>query len=152
MTDSELQALVEQVSLADFGRPFVHKATFNRRLRTTGGRYVLQTHNLEINPLMIEEFDEQNLIGVIKHELVHYHNHIQGLPYQHKDRYFQTELQRIAGLRYAQRHPRPRCANNRSIIGFILVRMAMKFIGNGDLMNYAMPAENVVRQSASLVN
>ena len=86
MTDSELQALVEQVSLADFGRPFVHKATFNRRLRTTGGRYVLQTHNLEINPLMIEEFDEQNLIGVIKHELVHYHNHIQGLPYQHKDR------------------------------------------------------------------
>lgn len=51
---------------------------FNRRLRTTGGRYVLLTHNLEINPLMIEEFDEQNLIGVIKHELVHYHNHIQG--------------------------------------------------------------------------
>ena len=30
--------------------------------------------------------------------------------------------------------------------------VAMKFIGNGDLMNYAMPAENVVRQSASLVN
>ena len=47
MTDSELQALVEQVSLADFGRPFVHKATFNRRLRLTGGRYVLQTHNLK---------------------------------------------------------------------------------------------------------
>ena len=101
MTNAELQQLVEKLSLADFGRPFQHQATFNRRLRTTGGRYVLQTHNLEINPLMIEEFNEDTLIGVIKHELVHYHNHIQGLPYQHKDRYFQSELQRIAGLKYA---------------------------------------------------
>ena len=101
MTNAELQQLVEKLSVADFGRPFQHQATFNRRLRTTGGRYVLQTHNLEINPLMIEEFNEDTLIGVIKHELVHYHNHIQGLPYQHKDRYFQSELQRIAGLKYA---------------------------------------------------
>lgn len=101
MTNDELQQLVETLSLADFVRPFQHQATFNRRLRTTGGRYVLQTHNLEINPLMIEEFNEATLIGVIKHELVHYHNHIQGLPYQHKDRYFQNELQRIAGLKYA---------------------------------------------------
>lgn len=101
MTNAELQQLVEKLSVADFGRPFQHQATVNRRLRTTGGRYVLQTHNLEINPLMIEEFNEDTLIGVIKHELVHYHNHIQGLPYQHKDRYFQSELQRIAGLKYA---------------------------------------------------
>ena len=38
MTDEELQRLVEQLSLTAFQRPFTHQATFNRRLRTTGGR------------------------------------------------------------------------------------------------------------------
>jgi len=152
MSDSELQALVEQVSLADFGRPFVHKATFNRRLRTTGGRYVLQTHNLEINPLMIEEFDEQNLIGVIKHELVHYHNHIQGLPYQHKDRYFQTELQRIAGLRYAPATSKAKVRKQQKHYWIYTCKNGHEIYRQRRLMNYAMPAESVVHQSVSPVN
>jgi SprT-like protein len=101
MSNAELQKLVERLSMTDFHRPFKHSATFNRRLRTTGGRYILKSHNLEINPLMIEEFDEETLIGVIKHELVHYHNHIRGLPYQHKDLAFKSELQRIGGSRFA---------------------------------------------------
>lgn len=44
-----LQKLVETTSLDHFNQPFKHKAYFNSRLRTTGGRYVLSTHHIEIN-------------------------------------------------------------------------------------------------------
>ncbi|MDR3241052.1 MAG: SprT family protein [Lactobacillaceae bacterium] len=101
MTNDELQTLVNEISINDFKRPFLHHATFNRRLKTTGGRYLLKTHNLEFNPLMLEEFDLATLIGVIKHELVHYHNHLQGIPYQHRDAAFKSELARINGSRFA---------------------------------------------------
>lgn len=96
-----LQALVEQISIDYFQRPFVHQARFNRRLRTTGGRYLLASHDIELNPLMLTEFDLTNLIGVIKHELVHYHLHLQGCPYQHKDQAFKQLLEKVDGLRYA---------------------------------------------------
>jgi SprT-like protein len=127
MTNVELQILVEQVSNDSFNRPFKHQATFNKRLKTTGGRYILKTHNLEFNPLMLTEFDENNLVGVIKHELVHYHNHLQGLPYQHKDALFKQELARVGGSRFApatSKAKRPEekrywvyvCANNHQIL------------------------------------
>ena len=53
MTNQELQQLVEQISIEQFGQPFEHKTRFNKRLRTTGGRYLLATHDIEINPLML---------------------------------------------------------------------------------------------------
>lgn len=37
MTNQELQNLVERWSQEIFGRPFLHQAVFNRRLKTTGG-------------------------------------------------------------------------------------------------------------------
>lgn len=49
MTDEELQAWVEDISLTSFGRPFRHKASFNRRLSSTGGRYMMKSHNIEIS-------------------------------------------------------------------------------------------------------
>ena len=48
MNNKMLQKLVETTSLEYFKQPFKHKAYFNSRLRTTGGRYVLSTH-IEIN-------------------------------------------------------------------------------------------------------
>ena len=33
-----------------FQKPFLHQATFNRRLKTTGGRYHLASHHLDFNP------------------------------------------------------------------------------------------------------
>lgn len=66
MTDYELQKLVEEVSETDFYRKFTHEAYFNSRLRTTGGRYQLQTHNIDINPRMLSEHDLPTLIGIIK--------------------------------------------------------------------------------------
>ena len=95
MTDEELQRLVEQLSLTAFQRPFTHQATFNRRLRTTGGRYLLATHNIEINPRMITA-GQDALAGIIKHELCHYHLHLTGKGYMHRDHDFKVLLARAA--------------------------------------------------------
>ncbi|RRG18504.1 SprT family protein [Weissella viridescens] len=120
MTDEELQSLVEQISLSDFERPFAHRAIFNRRLRSTGGRYLLATHNIEINLKMLTDFDDETLRGVIQHELIHYHMHTQGLPHQHRDRAFKEELARTGALRFAPAKPETakwhyQCANGHDI-------------------------------------
>lgn len=93
--------LVARISQDEFARPFKHVARFNKRLRTTGGRYLLRSHDIEINPLMLSEFDQENLIGVIRHELVHYHLHVNGQPHQHKDKAFKELLAQVNGARYA---------------------------------------------------
>lgn len=100
MTTEELQALVEKVSLEDFKRPFLHEAVFNKRLKTTGGRYHLKDHHLDFNPRMLS-LKEEVFIQIIRHELCHYHLHLAGLPYQHKDATFKRLLQQVHGLRYA---------------------------------------------------
>ena len=43
MTNEELQLLTEKLSLHFFRKAFKHKAIFNPRLRTTGGRYLLSS-------------------------------------------------------------------------------------------------------------
>ena len=61
MTDRELQKLVEKISIEDFGIPFTHKAIFNNRLRTTGGRYLLVSHNIEINRRYLDELGMEEI-------------------------------------------------------------------------------------------
>ncbi|WP_026688721.1 SprT family protein [Alteribacter aurantiacus] len=100
MNNEELQILVERVSLKHFGKAFKHKATFNARLRTTGGRYMLQSHNIEMNPKQLELFGEGEFMKIIKHELCHYHLHLEGKGYQHKDADFKTLLRKVGGSRY----------------------------------------------------
>ncbi|WP_126425063.1 SprT family protein [Brevibacillus marinus] len=102
MTDQQLQVLVEQISLAYFGRPFRHRARFNPRLRTTGGRYLLTSHDIELNPLHLREHGEAELIGIIKHELCHYHLHLAGRGYRHKDGDFRRLLSQVGGSRYCK--------------------------------------------------
>lgn len=41
MNNDKLQRMVENLSEEKFGRTFRHCAYFNKRLRTTGGRYLL---------------------------------------------------------------------------------------------------------------
>ncbi|MBO8164063.1 MAG: SprT family protein [Brevibacillus sp.] len=103
MTDQQLQELVEYISQTYFGKPFRHRARFNRRLRTTGGRYLLHSHDIELNPLHLAEHGESELIGIIKHELCHYHLHLAGMGYRHADRDFQTLLRQVGGSRYCKR-------------------------------------------------
>lgn len=103
MTNEQLQKLVEQISLEFFAKPFKHQATFNPRLKTTGGRYHLTSHNIDINPLMLTEFSRANLMGVIKHELCHYHLHLAGVPSNHRNQEFKSLLLAVGGSRYAPR-------------------------------------------------
>ncbi|HZG81526.1 MAG TPA: SprT family protein [Brevibacillus sp.] len=102
MTDQELQKLVEEISSRFFGVAFRHQARFNGRLRTTGGRYLLRTHDIEINPRHLQEHGEEELVGIIKHELCHYHLHLAKRGYRHADRDFQQLLQQVGGSRYCQ--------------------------------------------------
>ncbi|WP_437830273.1 SprT family protein [Niallia taxi] len=106
MTDQELQLLVEEVSNQYFQIPFIHKASFNPRLRTTGGRYLLNSHNIEINRKYLDQLGLEELIGIIKHELCHYHLHINKRGYQHKDADFKNLLKSVGGPRFCSSLPR----------------------------------------------
>lgn len=105
MTDEQLQRWVERISLHYFKRPFIHRATFNSRLRTTGGRYFTRSHNIEINPHQLAEFGEEETEKIIKHELCHYHLHILKRGYKHRDHDFKQLLQQVGGARYCQTLP-----------------------------------------------
>lgn len=101
MNNQELQSLTEKWSLEYFQRPFKHRIFFNARLRTTGGRYHLADHHIDINPLMYTEFDTQNLKRVVLHELCHYHLHLTGRDYRHRSQDFRQLLAAVGGSRYA---------------------------------------------------
>ncbi|WIY61589.1 SprT family protein [Bacillus arachidis] len=103
MNGKEIQRLVEEISLQYFGRAFLHKAMFNKRLRTTGGRYLLRSHNIELNYRHYEVYGKEELIGIIKHELCHYHLHIMGRGYQHRDRDFRQLLKEVGAPRFCKR-------------------------------------------------
>ncbi|QCT75540.1 SprT family protein [Macrococcoides canis] len=105
MENKALQSLVQRISLEYFNKPFRHQALFNNRLRTTGGRYMLQSHNIEINKKQFEAYGEEAIIDIIKHELVHYHLHIEGKGYKHRDRDFKQLAQQVGAPRYCSPLP-----------------------------------------------
>ncbi|WP_419882744.1 SprT family protein [Peribacillus sp. B-H-3] len=102
MDNRELQLLVEEISEKDFNKPFSHKAIFNHRLKTTGGRYLLLSHNIEINKKYFEERGMEELIGIIKHELCHYHLHLEKKGYKHRDRDFRDLLNEVGAPRFCK--------------------------------------------------
>ncbi|PYZ92127.1 SprT family protein [Salipaludibacillus keqinensis] len=108
MTNEQLQRLTEELSTKYFNKPFLHVAFFNHRLRTTGGRYALGSHHIEINPKHLDHYGEKELISIIKHELCHYHLHIEGKGYQHKDMDFKQLLKKVGGTRHCQTLPNSR--------------------------------------------
>ncbi|XJZ27589.1 SprT family protein [Bacillota bacterium Lsc_1132] len=105
MEDNELQRLVEQISINFFGKPFRHRAYFNSKLRTTGGRYLLGTHDIEVNKKYLLQLGESELIGIIKHELCHYHLHLEGKGYRHRDRDFRLLLKKVGAPRFCGHLP-----------------------------------------------
>jgi SprT-like protein len=105
MDNHELQMLVEEISNTYFEKPFRHKAVFNTRLRTTGGRYLLKSHNIEMNKKYLEQLGKEELIGIIKHELCHYHLHLEGRGYKHSDRDFKSLLDKVGAPRFCSTLP-----------------------------------------------
>lgn len=104
-TDKKIQKLTEDLSLQFFERPFLHKAYVNKRLRTTGGRYMMQSHHIEVNGKYIEAYGEDELIGILKHELCHYHLHLQRKGYKHGDQDFKALLKKTRSPRYCRPLP-----------------------------------------------
>lgn len=100
MNNDDLQKLVEEISLMYFNRSFEHCAMWNNRLKTTGGRYHLNTHHLDFNPRVLEQLGRDVLIGVIKHELCHYHLHLTKQGYRHQDKDFKWLLKQVGGSRF----------------------------------------------------
>ena len=107
MNEHELQNLTEEISHTSFHRKFTHKITYNKRLRSSGGRYLLKTGNIEINPLVEQKLGIEALIGVIKHELCHYHLHQTGVGYRHRDQDFKRLLHQVGGSRFVERMKEP---------------------------------------------
>ncbi|SEN81853.1 SprT-like protein [Amphibacillus marinus] len=105
MTDKELTRLVAQLSLQYFHKPFADQACFNSRLRTTGGRYLLHNRRIEINPKYYKEIGRDELIAIIKHELCHYHLHIEGKGYRHGDEDFKQLLKQTGSPRHCKTLP-----------------------------------------------
>lgn len=105
ISDKELYQLVNQLSETYFNKPFIDKVQFNTRLRTTGGRYIPSRRIIELNPKYAFEFEEEELHGIIKHELCHYHLHIEGKGYGHRDRDFRELLAKTGSPRHCKQLP-----------------------------------------------
>lgn len=97
--------LVNQLSLDFFHKPFKHEVRFNHRLRSTGGRYLPLQKVIELNPKYVIEMDEQEFIGIIKHELCHYHLHIEGKGFGHRDHEFKLLLKKTGSPRHCKPLP-----------------------------------------------
>lgn len=105
MTNEELHHIVNELSIRYFGKPFKDDVIFNHRLRTTGGRYLPGHRRIEINPKYLEELGIDEVMGIIKHELCHYHLHIQGKGYQHRDPEFKALLEQTNSPRFCNPLP-----------------------------------------------
>lgn len=105
MENQQLQQWIEQISLDSFGVPFKHKASFNSRLRSTGGRYFTKSHNIEISTLHMQLHGIEEVEKIIKHELCHYHLHLAKRGYQHRDAEFKQLLRQVGGTRFCRALP-----------------------------------------------
>ncbi|SDJ67795.1 SprT family protein [Salimicrobium halophilum] len=100
MTDEQLLEWTRQISADQFGREFKDHISFNKRLRTTGGRYLPGKRKIEINPSYLDEWGKDEVEGIIKHELCHYHLHIEGKGYNHRDKEFRQLLKETNSPRH----------------------------------------------------
>lgn len=109
LNEKSLFNLVNDISLKFFGKPYTDKVVFNHRLRTTGGRYLPSERLIELNPKYAVETETGEFIGIIKHELCHYHLHIDGKGYKHGDADFKKLLKKTGSPRHCK--PLPSQAN-----------------------------------------
>ncbi|MGP4076039.1 SprT family protein [Halobacillus sp. K22] len=105
LTNAQLQQWTQEISLAYFQKPYVDQVEFNSRLRTTGGRYIPSKRVIELNPKYLEELGLEEFEGIIKHELCHYHLHIEGKGYKHGDREFKELLKHTNSPRFCKALP-----------------------------------------------
>lgn len=100
MDKEALHHWVNSISEQWFGKPYPDEVMMNNRLRTTGGRYIPKYRRIELNPKYLKELGEEEFVGIIKHELCHYHLHVEGKGYQHRDRDFRDLMQKTDSPRH----------------------------------------------------
>ncbi|WP_461180540.1 SprT family protein [Virgibacillus kimchii] len=105
LSEESLYQLVNDLSWEFFQKPFIDYVKFNSRLRTTGGRYLPHSKTIELNPKYYLEMDEGEFTGIIKHELCHYHLHIEGKGYRHGDVDFKLLLKKTGSPRHCNPLP-----------------------------------------------
>ncbi|MFC4025315.1 SprT family protein [Oceanobacillus longus] len=105
LEEKVLFELVNKLSETYFHKPFRHDVRFNHRLRTTGGRYIPAKKLIELNPRYVTDMDEHEFMGIIKHELCHYHLHIEGKGYKHRDKDFRNLLKETGSPRHCNPLP-----------------------------------------------
>ncbi|SHN32063.1 SprT family protein [Gracilibacillus kekensis] len=105
ISQEELEKLTNDLSIRFFEKPFIDIVIFNHRLRTTGGRYLPAKRTIELNPKYYNELGYEEFEGIIKHELVHYHLHIEGKGYQHRDPEFKQLLKETNSPRHCNPLP-----------------------------------------------
>lgn len=105
LNEKELYEIVNKLSITYFHKPFIDEVRFNHRLRTTGGRYIPAKRVIELNPKYAVEMDKAEFIGIIKHELCHYHLHIEGKGYRHRDEDFKKLLKQTGSPRFCSPLP-----------------------------------------------
>ncbi len=108
ISQKKLEELVDELSKKYFDKPFIDEVMFNNRLRTTGGRYIPSRRTIELNPKFLTELGQEEFIGIIKHELCHYHLHIEGKGYKHRDPDFRELLRKTGSPRFCQALPSAR--------------------------------------------
>ncbi|WP_164671091.1 SprT family protein [Virgibacillus doumboii] len=105
LDEKKLNQLVNDLSIKYFSKPFKDKVYYNKRLRTTGGRYIPSKRIIELNPKYAIETDEDEVVGIIKHELCHYHLHMEGKGYKHGDADFKRLLKKTGSPRHCKALP-----------------------------------------------
>lgn len=92
---------VKEVSVEDFGKEFRHWACWNKRLKSTGGRFFPKDGHLDFNPKLYQEFGLDVFRQIVRHELCHYHLYFENKGYRHQDQDFKKLLREVDGLRFA---------------------------------------------------
>ncbi|WP_350344772.1 SprT family protein [Proteinivorax tanatarense] len=87
---------------------FEHNCTNNNRLRTTAGRFLIPSCNIEVNPKYYARYGQQSLHDVIKHELVHYHLYRLNLGFKHKDKDFKQLCKIVDAPRFCHQMQSPK--------------------------------------------
>ena len=117
LEEAQLFNLVDTLSSEFFGKPYLDRVVFNYRLRTTGGRYIPKYRLIELNPKYYREASYEEFVGIIKHELCHYHLHIEGKGYQHRDPEFKQLLKETNSPRFCKPLP----SHNKHLYEYVCV-------------------------------
>ena len=95
MQEQTCRNLLKKFRLTDFskGHSYIKPILIQDYEQQEDGIF-FESHNIEINKKHYEEFGIEELIGIIKHELCHYHLHIEKRGYKHRDQDFKELLKK----------------------------------------------------------